>query len=247
MVEVIILSDDEGDSTPHYPVGNTQLSARPKSDLSALSAVNTSQKRPYKLVLVDSRRCPQMPRPRYLPITVDHEPFSDVAQDSYKLSLDTLCNTSAEPVRSPARIEDEDGDPDYEDVRPTKRRRTGEKKVPKKHGKLTAPDWDVVRNGGAGVKHSQNRPTPPAKVVSDRKEARDYVKRLTANVDWEDILKHLEVLRLNMTKLEAAEANQNQPTTVKARRGPSQANRLKQYWQGVLTKSVLKMDLESSK
>jgi hypothetical protein len=247
MVEFIIVSDDEGDSTPHSPVGSTQLSAIPTSNLSGLSAVNQSQKRPYKLVLVDSRRCPQMPRPRYLPIIVDQEPFSDVARDSHKQSLDASCHKSAEPVRCPARIEDEDGDPDYEDVRPTKRRRTGEKKVPKKHGKLTAPDWDIVRNGGAGVGRSQNRPRLPGKVVSDRKEARDYVKKMTANVDWEDILKHVEVLRLNMTKEDAAgEADQSKPT-VKSRRGPTQANRLKQYWQGVLTKSVLKMDVDCSK
>jgi hypothetical protein len=246
MVEVIILSDDESDSTPHFPLGSTQLSARPTSDLSASSAVNTSQKRPFKLVLVDSRRCPLMPRPRYLPIPIDHEAFSDVAQDSNKLSLRASCSKFVEPVRSSGRIEDEDEDPDYEDVRPNKRHRTGEKKMPKKHGKLTAPDWDIVMNGGVGGRNSQNRPNLPTKVVSNRKEARDYVKRLTANVDWEDILKHLEVVRMNTTKVDAGEAGQNKPN-VKSRRGPSQANRLKQYWQGVLTKSVLKMDVDCSK
>jgi hypothetical protein len=246
MVEVIILSDDEGDSTPRYLVESTQISATPTNDLSAQSAVQQHQKKTYKLVLVDSRRCPQMPRPRYLPITINQEPFTDVARDSHKQSLHSSCNIPAESVRSLARIEDEDEDPDYEDVRPTKRRRTGEKKLPKKHGKLTAPDWDIIRNGGAGARQPQNRPTLPTKVVSDRKEARDYVKRLTANVDWEEILRHLEMLRLNTAKADAGEADQNDKPPAKPRRGPSQATRLKQYWQGVLTKSVLKMDVDCS-
>lgn len=246
MVEVIVLSDDEGDEVPNDLVQSTRVSKRTTSNSNLPSAVKQDQKRPYKIVLVDSRRCPLMPRPRYLPIAFGQDPFPEIVRDSHRQSLgSTDNNTSAEAVRSPAEIADEEEDPDYQDVRPTKRRRTGAKKVPKKHGRLTAADWDIVRNGGAGVRHPQNRPTLPAKAVSDRKEARDYVKRLTANVDWEEILRHLEMLRLNAAKSNAGETDQNKHT-VKPRRGLSQANRLKQYWQSVLMKSMLKMHVDCS-
>ena len=248
MVEFIVLSDDECE--PNQASKNTSKSESGKDDLILPNNVAQDQKRPYKLVLVDSRRCPRMPRPKYLPITIAYEPWSGAVQDSLGQSLGKLdrenMSMSADVVWSAAEMQDDEEDPDYEDVRPMKRRRTGEKKAPKKHGKLTAPDWDVVRNGGTGHKPSEQRPTLPAKAVSCRKEARDYVKRLTANVDWEDILRHVEILRSNAAKLSAGGAAQEKPN-VRTRRDRSPANKLKQYWQGVLTKSMLKLDVDYNK
>lgn len=243
MVEIIVLSEDEADELPKNITGSTESSKRVPD--------NTGQdhKRPYKLVLVDSRRCPRMPRPRYLPITLPHEVSP--------LAVEEICgqpvgssdckgvHMPAEALRSPREIEDEEEDPDYEDVRPTKRRRTGERKVPKKHGRLTAPDWEVVRNG-CGGRHSEKGATLPAKAAIDRKEARGYVKRITANVDWEDILKHLETLDFTAATPKSGHMNRQRVDT-KAKPGPSQANRLKQYWQKVLMKSVLKMDVNAIK
>ena len=244
MVEIIVLSEDEADELPKNMTGSTESSERLPDSPGASDKTKQDHKRPYKLVLVDSRRCPRMPRPRYLPITLPHEVSPGAVEEGCRQSIGSLdckgVHMPAEALRSPRDIEDEEGDPDYEDVRPTKRRRTGEKKVPKKHGRLTAPDWEVVRNG-CGGRHSEKGATLPAKAAIDRKEARDYVKKMTANVDWEDILRHLETLNFTAATPNAGHMNR-QRVDVKAKPGPSQANRLKQYWQKVLMKSVLKVD-----
>jgi hypothetical protein len=245
MVEIVVLSDDEGETSP--VAGRTRVLVKRPGDTNTPKSVRQDQMRPYKLVLVDSRRCPQMPRPRFLPITLPHEAVSGVVRDrcgqSSSIPDPEEVNTLANAVPSAAEIDDDDEDSDYEDVRPLKRRRTGGKKMPKKHGKLTAPDWEVVRKGEAGVRR---RPMPPAVAMLDRREARNYVKRLTANLDWGDILRHLEMLKLAAARLGPGEMEPER-TSKKPRRGPSQATRLKQYWQNVMTNSVMKMDVGCNK
>ncbi len=249
MVELIVLSEDEGDELPKNMTGSTEISERARDNPSASDSTKKHLKRPYKLVLVDSSQCPRMPRPRYLPIITPHEVLFGPVKETCGQSVGSLdCKgvlIPAEALRPPNEIEDEEEDPDYEDVRPTKRRRTGERKVPKKHGRLTAPDWEVVRNG-CGGRHSEKGGTLSAKTVIDRKEARDCVKRMTANVDWEGILRHFETLNFSAATSNAGDMNQ-QGIGIKPRHGQSQANRLKQYWQRVLTKSVLKMDVNAMK
>lgn len=175
-----------------------------------------------------------MPRPRFLPI--------QSAQESSENLDANVATPSAGGRRSGGEVDDDDEeDPDYEDLRPVKRRRTGVKRIPKKHGRLTAPDWEIVRNREVGNRWPQEQDNLPAFAVLDRKGARTYVKRLTANVDWEGILQHFEKL-----KLSEAQRGQHQPiqstTNGTPRRKPNPANQLKQYWQGVLTKSILRMD-----
>lgn len=249
MVEIIVLSEDEDDELPKSMTGSTGTSERDKDHPRASDNTKQHHNRPYKLVLVDSRRCPRMPRPRYLPITLPHEVLSGPVEDDCDQPVGSLdcrgVHVPAEALGPLREIEDEEGDPDYEDVRPSKRRRTGEKKVPKKHGRLTAPDLEVVRSG-CGGRHCEKGATLLAKSVVDRKEARDYVKRMTANVDWEGTLRHLETLNLSATTPSAGNMNQ-QRIDVKSRHGQSQANRLKQYWQRILVKSVLKTDVNAMK
>ncbi len=250
MVELIVLSEDEGDEPPKNMTGNIQFSERATVNPSASDNTKQHLKRPYKLVLVDSRRCPRMPRPRYLPIaTPHHEVLSRPVEESCGQSVSFLdskgVHMPVEALRPSREVEDEEDDPDYEDVRPTKRRRTGEEKVPKKHGRLTAPDWEVVRNG-CGCRQTEKGATLSAQTVIDRKEARDYVKRMTANVDWEGILRHFETLNFSAATSHASHNNQ-QGIDTKPRHGQSQANRLKQYWHRVLMKSVLKMDVNALK
>ncbi len=248
MAEVIVLSDDE--EGPDVGVGSTWSPETGTGGRILPNAVRQDQKKPYRLVLVDSRRCPRMPRPRFLPITSAHEALSrDVRANDDQSSQNSgreNMKSSADGVRATMEVDDEEEDSDYEELPPLKRRRTGMKKGPKKHGKLTAPDWEVVRHGEVGAKHGEMRPSFPAKAVSGRKKAREYVKRLTADVDWEDMLRHLEMLRLNIAKSSPGEPEQEK-TNSKPRRIPSQAIRLKQYWQSVLMKSVLKMDADGSK
>jgi hypothetical protein len=233
MVEVIVLSDDE-DQAP-LPVLDIPPTDVNTSTPEPLTNVVQKPKRPYKLFLVDSRRCHRMPRPRFLPVALAQGRISGWQQEAV--------HTSAGATRSAAEIDDEDEDPDYEDIRPVKRRRTGTKKILKKHGKLAAPDWEVVRDGEAGGRHSKKRPVSPVCFTGDRKEARGYVKRLTANVDWEEILKHLHKMKLCEVEGGIGRVDQAR-TNIKERRTPNPANRLKQYWQGVLTKSMLKMDAD---
>jgi hypothetical protein len=233
MVEVIVLSDDEGES--NLPMPSTRPLERdmscpnlPPSDMQKL-------KQPYKLVLVDSRRCPRMRRPRFLPIKS--------AQQSTGNLDENVATTTTADMRPAMDVDDEEEDPNYEDLRPRKRRRTGVKSMPKRHGRLIAPDWDIVRNEEAGFRQPDKRTILPAIAVSGRKGAREYVKTLTANVDWEGMLRHLGKMRLN----EATGGSGiplPEPTNGKPRRSRNPANRLKQYWQGVLTKSILKMDAD---
>jgi hypothetical protein len=245
MAEVVVLSDDEGETS--LVAERTRILVKRRSDTNTLKAVRQDQVKPYKLVLVDSRRCPQMPRPRFLPITLPHEAVSGVVWDhcgqSSSIPDPEEVNTLANAVTSAAETDDDEEDSDYEDVRPLKKRRTGGKKMPKKHEKLIAPDWEVVWNGEAGAR---KRPMPPAAAMLDRKEARDYVKRLTANIDWGNILRHLEMLKLTAAKLGPGEMEPER-TSNKPGRGPSQATRLKQYWQNVMTNSVMKMDVGRNK
>lgn len=174
-----------------------------------------------------------MPRPRFLPITS--------TQDG---SADTDSNVALLPEegkRSAMEIDDDEEDPDYQDLRPTKRRRTGEKNAPKKHGKLSVPDWEIVTGREARLGQPETRNALPVWAVPDRKEAREYVKKLTAKVDWEGILRHMEKLRLS--EVNEGQDGPSRPTANgKPRRNQNPANRLKQYWQGVMTKSILKMD-----
>jgi hypothetical protein len=248
MVEVICLSDDEAES--ENVAGSARSPGKLLDSLDFLDADQPDLKRPYRLVLVDSRQCPLMPRPRFLPIAFANDASSAAVQEQQNRPSGNAghenTRTFAEEVRSTAEVDDDEEDPDYEDLRPLKRRKTGLKRVPKKHGKLTAPDWEVVTNGDAGPRRPLQQSILPARNVSNRKEARDYVKRLTANVDWEDILRHVEMLRPAEAK-PIPDVKLQETTGVKPRRGPSQANRLKQYWQGVMVKSVLKMDADCSK
>lgn len=250
VVEVIVLSDSEGE-VDHSPRG-ARLFYQTESHPNVPNGVTKVPKKPYRLVLVDSRRCPRMPRPRFLPISLAHEASTGALLGNHGQTSDGTgpdwenMTPSAAPLRCGAEIDNEEEDPDYEDLRLSKRRRTDIKRVPKKHGKLTAPDWEVIRNREGGGGRAEKRPILPAKAVSGRKEARDYVKRLTANVDWENILRHLEMLRLTAEKPGHSEIDPGNANS-KPRRGPSQVNRLKQYWHGVLTKSLLKMDADRGK
>ena len=70
--------------------------------------------------------------------------------------------------------------------------------------------------------HPEKRPILPATAVPDRKRARDYVKRLTANVDWEEILRHLETMRVGEANGGQDEADQEK-TNGKPRRIPTPA------------------------
>lgn len=243
MVEVIVLSDDEGEA--ELPSQSSQAPEKLTCHSNAPRAVEQNPRRLYKLVLVDSRRCPRMPRPKFLPITWSQEAPSVVSEGYSEQFSGLPCRNrvtpSAEFVAPVLEEGDDEEDSDYEDLRPLKRRRTGIKKMPKKHGRLTAPDWEIVRNGAAGL-----GPFFPPKAASDRKEAREYVKRLTANVDWEDTLRRLEMLRLSAVQSGQSGTGQ-QGASNRPRRVPCPAKRLKQYWQGVLTKSVLKMDISSEK
>lgn len=247
MLEVIVLSDDEAE--PNVRVESPRATGMETNDLSLNfpKGFRQDQKKPYKLVLVDSQRCPQMPRPRFLPIGFAHGASPAIAQDHHRQPSPNVqkntVGTMAEGVPSATEMDNDEKDSDYEDTRPLKRRRTGMKKIPKRHGRLTAPDWEVVRNGDAGIRTSEKRPIFPARPMSDKKEARAYVKRLTADVDWEDMLRHLERLRLKAAESAPGE-NGEKKTDGKARRGPSQANILKQYWQNVLMKTVLKMHVD---
>lgn len=244
MVEVIVLSDDEDDS--QHGMESTRKLERWKCDPNVPNAVGLDRRRTYKLVLVDSRGCSRMPRPRYLPISFAHKASPRTARDSSNPMQEDM-STSEEAKRSAGEIYDEEEeDSDYEDVRPAKRRKTALKKEPKRHGKLIAPDWEVVRNGEVGVRNLDWRPMPLGKAASDRKKARAYVKKLTANVDWEYSLRQLEMLKSPPASSGLDETN-GAKIDVRPRRGPSQANRLKQFWHNVLTKSVLRMHNDGSK
>lgn len=252
MVEVITLSDDEGET--NRTSKRTQICAGSPSNPKGRQPTVQDRKRPHKLVLVDSRQCSRMPRPRYLPIAIPNEPLCPVLRNAYGQPSSALerkeqnkISSSVELARSGDEIDDdEEDDPDYEDLRPLKRRKHGVKKSPKKHGRLTNPDWEIVRNGEGRIGPTTKNPIFPGRGFSEPKDARDYVKKLTANVDWENILRHLETLRMSAVKSDSGIIDVKKGPAI-PRRVQSPANRLKQYWQGVLTKSVLKMDADCSK
>lgn len=248
MVEIIVLSDDE-DS--YHSAHGTRVLETSASTPNLQHALGNDRKRNFKLVLVDSRQCPRMPRPRFLPVRLSHEALPEVAQvhsrqiqgNSDRRDKDAAAEAVG-AAGSAAEIDDEEADPDYEDVRPAKRHRAGVNKMPKKHGKLTAPDWEVVRNGKSGHGNLKRKYMLPAGAAYDRKEAKDYVKRLTANMDWEDIFRHLGMLRVTAERTGRGGTNQ-EIINDKPRRGSSQANQVKQYLQNALTNSVVRMNLDA--
>lgn len=248
MVEIFVLSDDEdGGSSNHGIEGDGGVSDVGPSTLNHPGAqVGHEPKRVCKLVLVDSRQCPWMPRPRFLPIGGAHEAVRQVVPHHSSLTQSIPeqreINASARAVASAAEIDDEEADPDYEDARPPKRRKTSVKKVPKRHGKLTTSDWEVVRMGNMAVEGTGRKKMPPQPIVYDRRKARNYVKKLTANIDWEETLRHLGTLKLATEESRPGERPQEM-TQGKPRRGPSQANRLKQYLQKTLTNRVVEMNV----
>jgi hypothetical protein len=241
MVDVIVLSDDENDEK----VLSLQPQGKDKINISTgpLQIHGLKRKALRKLVLVDSRRCHRMPRPRFLPITSSLEvaisdpnikvPFPEPS-DRHAPRLD-------ETPRSAAEMDDEEIDPDYKDEPPPKRRRTGTKRVPKKHGKLAPPDWEVIRGAPRASSEAGVRSSMLPTSVLDRKEASDYVKKLTANLDWEGIVRHLAKLRLDDAKSGPGDRDLADSGS-KSRKKPDAAARLKRYWQTILTKGILKMD-----
>ena len=230
MVEIIVLSDDEGE--PDLPISPTQPPRREASCQTSRQCDVEKQQRPYRIILLDSRRCPRMPRPRFLPVQSAEKSTANLDEN--------VASTAIEGRRSGMDVDDDEEDPDYEDLRPAKRRGTGVKRIPKRHGRLMAPDWEIVENGKVGTRQLQEQDMLPALPMLDRKGARTYVKRLTANVDWEGILRHFEKLKSSEAQGSQRELSQKIMSGT-PRRKPNPANQMKQYWQGVLAKSILRM------